>query len=386
MGIFRNKRFLALGFIIVLLAAIPFTIFLLQRQQQSRSGAVKATSITFTPSSQSTTVGGNVSFDIMINPGTNQVSFVKLSLQYDATKLGAASASGTCSESLCANASAFPATLEGPVYSTGTTVVTLSVGADPTRVIQAPTKVGTVTFKALAPTNGTPTQITFGTDTQVLSIASADQPSENVLSTTSPAAVTIDAGAITPTVAASPTPTVVAVASTTPSPTTATNQIPTCTSLTTDRTPSGASPFSVAFTANGSDTDGTISKVTFNFGDGPINDVTVGGGIGTNAVSVQQSHTYNNAGTFTATSTMTDDKGGVSTTTTCTQTVTVTAAVPTVAPTAVPTAIPTAVPTQVAVVTQPPALPPTGPGDTMLLIGGLGAILTVVGGLLFFVL
>ena len=60
---------------------------------------------------------------------------------------------------------------------------------------------------------------------------------------------------------------------------------------------SGAAPLSVNFSGSGSDTDGTITGYAWTFGDG--------------GTSNQQnpSHTYNNAGTFTARLTVTDDDG-----------------------------------------------------------------------------
>ena len=93
-----------------------------------------------------------------------------------------------------------------------------------------------------------------------------------------------------------------------------------------DRAPSGPAPFSLVFTANGTDTNGTIGKIAFNFGDGPVQDVTSGGGIGTKTASTQLSHTYNNPGTFQASVVLFDNDGAISSTSAaCAQAITVTA-------------------------------------------------------------
>lgn len=355
-----GKKFLLLGIIVVLLASIPATLYLLQKRQEVRTGAVASTTLSFSPATKTAGLGDEVKLDIMVNPGQNQVSFVKLNISYDPTKLSTV-------ENSLVPASAFPATLEGPTYTSGNIDASLSIGANPADVIQSPTKVANLTFKTLAITEGSPTQISFGSQTQVLSIAQTDLASENVLSNTSPALITINpAGAVTVT----PTITI----TTTPSATgpAGQNLAPTCTALNVDRITSGTAPFPITFTANGSDSDGTISKVKFNFGDGPVTDVTTAGGIGTNNVSVQTAHTYNNPGTYTASAIFTDDKGAVSTLTdTCKQTITVAGTTPQ------PT---------VAASTPIPTLPPAGPDGKVLGVGIAGIILSILGGILFFAL
>ncbi len=354
-----GRKFLLLGIVVVLLASIPVTLYLLQQRQEVRSKAVASTTLSFTPPTASSSVGQEVKLDIMVNPGQNQVSFIKLNISYDPTKLSA------IENALVANPGTFPATLEGPIYTSGNINASLSVGANPTSVIQQPAKVATLTFKALAVTEGSPTQVSFGNQTQVLSIAQTDQPSENVLSNTSPALITITSS--TPSASVTPIPPQ-------PSGPVTQNLAPTCSALNVDRTTSGVAPFAITFTANGNDTDGTINKVTFNFGDGPIADVTTAGGIGTNSVSVQTSHTYTNPGTYSASSIMTDNGGALSTLNdTCKQTVTVSSATPSAAPT-------------VAVSTPAPTIAPSGPDGKVLGIGVAGAVLSIIGGILFFAL
>lgn len=370
----NKKKILIIGFIVALIIAIPATILVLKQQTQTQSKATPATTLSFSTLSNPVTVGQNFSMDIIMNPGSNQVSFVTLSLQYDGSKIK------RLSNGIVPNATAFPTTLEGPIYdqcsgNNCTMAITISVGADPTKVITATTTIATVNFQAIATTNGTPTQITFGQATKVLSIGPSDQPSENVLSSSTPGQVTIVDNSPSVTVTGTPVPTNAPtdtpVPTNPPAPTSgSTNQPPACSSLALSQN-SGQAPLAITLTANGTDSDDTISKVTFNFGDGAVQDVTTGGGIGTNSVSAQVSHTYNNGGTFTATALMTDSRGSISDTTTCSQTVTVTSASgsATITGTVTPTVTPKLI---------------TGPAETIMGIGAVGIILSLVGSFLIF--
>ena len=415
---FSGKKIFLGGFIAVLLVGIPLTVYLLQQQQEVRSHAEKSTNISFAPDSTQTTplqknVGDVIPLDITINPGKNLVSFVKLEIQYDPDKLATDSAN-----SFVANNVVFPSILEGPIYSPGKISVTLSVGPDPTKAIQTTVKAGTLTLKAIANTPaGTPTVVTYGAATQVLSLGSNDQASENVLSSPIPAYINIGgsvpypSGDI-PTAVPSgeePTPTYAVVPTTpvdqptdTPAPTTPVDQptatpslsvtptgtesgknggpnvAPVCNNLTLDRVATGNAPYSITFGANGSDSDGTISKVTFNFGDGQVSDVTQAGGIGTATVTnAQVSHTYNNPGTYQASAVFTDSGDAVSATDNCTQTITVnTPGSGGGGNTVVEQASQSALPT----------VPPTGSTEVAIGIGIAALLLTIGGTLLFFIL
>ncbi|MEX2013136.1 MAG: PKD domain-containing protein, partial [Candidatus Levyibacteriota bacterium] len=299
MSFFSGKKIFLLGFIIVLLFAIPLTVYLTQQQQDVTSQAAPTTTLSFVPTSRSMNVGDTTSFDVMMNPGSNQVSFVKLTLTYDATKFTVDPASG-----LAPNTSAFTV-LQGPTYGSGIVSVTLSVGSDPAKVISTTTRLVTLTLKATAGTSGSTTPIAVDrSQTQVLSVAEGDQANEDVLAgQPAPATVTISGSSTSGS---------------------SSNMPPVCNSLVLDRSSTGAAPYSLTFTASGKDDDGTITKASFTFGDGKIGDVTTGGGIGTNTVNAQISHTYQNAGTYNASVILTDNSNATSATTTCTATVTVT--------------------------------------------------------------
>jgi len=386
MSLPSGKKLLLFGFIAVLLVAIPLTVYIVQQQQQTQGGAAPSTTLGFNPASKTIAVNDTVSLDVMMNPGTNQVSFVKLIINYDATKLATAAA-GTAicpqkpDDALCPNVVAFPSVLQGPTYGPGTISVTLSIGGSPQNIVQTATKIASLSFQALTSTDPGTTKITIDSQQgQVLSIASTDQFNENVLSSVSPAAITITAAAVTPspsptpTPSPSPTPTAVPTSEPTAVPTseptaTPNAQAPTCESLTLSGEATGTAPYSLTFTATGTSSASTISKVTFNFGDSAIQDIPQSGG--PSSISVQASHTYNSAGTFVASSSLTDALGNVSNTTACTKTITVN-----MAPTS----------TVIAQATPVPPLPPTGPDWKILAIGTVGTILSIIGVLLFFAL
>jgi len=388
-----GKKLLLLGAVLILLVAIPLTVYLAQKQQETRSRATKATTLSFLPvSSQSTPiqkqVGQTTSLDVMMDQGTNTVSVVDLHIVYDPTKLATSSSSTTCKESICNNPNAFPTVLNEARFTPGNIYITLgripkssNQSVDITNTYQQTAKIATITFEAIASTT-TPVQISFGNATRVLSSADrADAASENVLSSTSNAFIAIAAGP-------SPTPT--------PTPVAGNNQPPVCNALNVDRTLSGPAPFPITFTANGTDSDGIINKVTFDFGDGPVQNVTEGGQIGTKSVSAQIAHTYNNSGTFKALAILTDDKGGISTSSAiCSQTITVTPSVgsgggsssgsATPTPLPLPTSTPTSTPIPTPIQQQLPIANP-GPSNTIVGAGIVGAVLSIVGAILFFAL
>lgn len=376
---FSAKKLLLIGFILILLVAIPLTLYFIQQQQEIRSRAQAATTLSFTPATSSVNVGDVVSLDLMVNPNSNLVSFVRLEILYDSTKL--ATASGDQGKAFEPNTLAFPSVTEGPIYEDGKILVTLSVGSDPTKAIQTPTKVATFQFIAKEPTD-TPTQVTLGaTQTQVLSIGPEDQASENVLSSTSPAAISIG-GALSPTL--TPTPTIPVTPTPTPT-TTASNTLPVCSTFTAT-VASTSAPVDVKFNVVGSDADGTIEKVTINYGDNNVINYTEN--LGVKNINTTYTHTYTAAGQYTAQALLTDDQGGVSSAQSCQTTVTI-AQEPTATPTGTltptDTPTPTATPTT-GVDTPTPTLEAPGPGATVIGIGAFFTVLSIIGAILFFTL
>lgn len=382
MSIFSSyKKIFLLGFIIVILLAIPFSVYIAQKRQQTTIQAVKSTTLSIDPAQTSIKVGDTLTLDIVLDPGTgataNQVSFVKLSISFDASKFS------TANNSLAPNPDSpntLTSILEDPVYGAGKASISLSIGADPTKVVTTKTKIAKLQLKALVPTTvDSPSSVTFAGDTQVLSIASTDQTSENVLSTTVPSRVTIasSATAPTPTSAASPgspgspsvTPTRIPSAPTLPPSFGSIGNAPVCSNLSVDSLTTGVAPYTLTFTAVGSDSDGTINKISFNFGD-TIEALTFGGGIGTSTVSGQIVHTYNTPGIYTAYAILTDNANNLSNQVDiCTKNITINSL---------------GIPSPTIFAQEP--LPPTGSSETMLGIGILGAIFTIIGTALFILL
>lgn len=199
---YNNKiKYIIAGFFVIALVGIPVLVSITQKRQELRSRATASTTLYFTPTASASSplqakVGDSLVFDIMLDPGTNLPSVVKLEIQFDPAKLQASPTS------FLANLEAFPTTLEGPRLENGSLSVSLSTGSDTTRAIQSITKVGTLTLTALSPTGDIPTAITYGANTLALSIASTDRANENILSTAIPAYVQIP-DLITPTPSAS---------------------------------------------------------------------------------------------------------------------------------------------------------------------------------------
>ncbi len=204
-----------------MLVSIPLAIFLTKKPQEIRSRANTSTMLYFSPDTTNSNplqknINDPVSLEIMINPELNLVSFVRLQVKFDPTKLALIPANF-----FVPNINAFPIVVEGPVTTADTMAVSLSVGSDPTRAIQKTTLLGTINFKTIGTTDNTPTQVTFTNLTQALSAGPGDQASENILSTTTTANIAIINGTISPTITEIPTitPSGTPSATTTPFPT-----------------------------------------------------------------------------------------------------------------------------------------------------------------------
>ncbi len=401
------KRLFILGFVFVLLLAIPLTLFLLGEQTKTRSGASPATRLSFVPASKDVNVGDAFSLDVSLNPGTsgtpNVISFINLNIQYssnlalDTTK--GDNNSGITIHPVNGKALVILTPLSAPQCGAATCLVTLSLGVNPgdqgiQTVIPALITLYMVAQSASDPNNQSTIDLS---SSKIYSTGQNDQPSNNVLTGADPATINVTAPSTTPSpsVTDSPTPAGGETPTDTPVPggggnptdtpttvpgsTTGTPQAsgtPTCTSLAVDNL-NGNAPLTVNFTTTGNDADGSVSKITYNFGDGQVQDITSGSGIGTTVVNSQVAHTYNSDGTYTASSAITDGGGAVSDPGACTQTITVGSGGGTSTPSATMIAkAPTATPT----------IPSSGPGETIVNVGILGGVLSVLGAILIFAL
>jgi len=190
MNTITNKHVIVGIVLLAIFISIPLTISMLSKEQQDQSNAAASTSLSFTPGSStsapiSAKVGGTVNLDLYVNPGTNDVSFVKYIVSYDPSKVKLVT-----TDPVDLNSTVFT-NVEGPVITSGQIAQSVSIGSDPTKVITQSTRVATLHFTAIASTNGGTTPVTFNSTTEALSAGPSEQASENVLSTTSPAIITI---------------------------------------------------------------------------------------------------------------------------------------------------------------------------------------------------
>lgn len=406
MGSISRKKLLLIGVLVVLLVTIPLTIFLISQRQDVRTEAQAATTLSFEPQSSANapieySQGDNITLDIYADPGeVNLIQFIELEILYDPTKISTPEAGV---ESIEIESGSLTL-VDGPVATEGKIALTLSTGVDPSSLISTRQKIATLNLKALENTDGVPTAISFGPSTIVSSAAETDETTENVLSGALSAYINILPSSeispsvspepsspaptnTTPTVGLSPAPTSTLSATTTVTPTgtsgTSTNISPVCLALEADRAPSGASPFSITLTARGSDQDGTISKATVSFGDGQVMDITNSGGIGSSTVAASAAHTYQNAGTYTATAVLTDSDGGVSIDN-CNITITVTESTSSSQTTGTSgdgsTTTTSVAPTSV------PNLPATGPDQRFIILGSIAGFITLIGAIIFLAL
>ncbi len=369
------KKLILLGFGLALLIGLPLTIFILQTQTQPTTKAAPVTKFSF---SGPTSVALNQNFDenLVVDPsGQNQVSFVKFTFTFDPTYIATISATP-----VSINQSTYTL-LEGPTITCATLctiTATISVGSNQNAIIKSPTTIATIHFTALANTPVTGgTQLLFvAGQNQALSVSTSDQAAENVFESGTPQTITIGAtsggGAPTDTPvpgSATDIPTPTGDLGTGPGSdtgsggTTGTNGTTVaCTSFTVDKA-SGNPPLQSTFTTVGSSPNDTITQLVVTYGDGSSDTITSGSGIGTGSVNNQITHTYSSNGTFTASASLTTAGGATSDPTTCKLTITVGNGISSVSATPMVNG----------------KLPSTGPGDTFMIVGGAGAVISILG-------
>ncbi len=184
-----KKKFAILGIVILLylILLLPLIFINLKKPQELQSKAATASSILyFEPVSSPAKpihkkIGDTITLNVMLNPGKNLPSAIKLQILIDQAKLKI-----TGSSAFAPNTSAFPVALQGPLVDSHGIMVALSIGIDPTKAIQTTTRIGTLTLTAVNETN-TQQAIAFGKDTSVVSLAGQDKALDNVLATTNPA-------------------------------------------------------------------------------------------------------------------------------------------------------------------------------------------------------
>lgn len=212
------KKILVVLIIFLILASIPLTVYLVKRRQELRKMAAPATTLSLSPSSITRNVGETFSLDVVVDTGENTISAAEIYVIFDSSKLEG--------QSILAG-NFLPVVLVNGNISGG--LASMTLGSQPNEPKQGRGTLTSITFRAVAATEGIPIEIRFGANTQVAGI----EEQGNVLTGTTLASVTILAAGPTltptpptgPTVTPSPTPT--SPPGATPTPTTAPTVTPT---------------------------------------------------------------------------------------------------------------------------------------------------------------
>lgn len=392
---FSRKKIFLFGFLLVLLLAIPLTVFVVQQQQETRTQADAATILQLcapedtncppllppfgTRSSQTIQKGEEVKVDVKVNTQTNSLTSLNFVVNYDPEFLTLKE------EGFEQDAASGFVVIPGSIdtSSEGSVSVQMEINAaNPTPGISGVQKLGTLVFVATEATAteeipDASTKVDFDqTLTDARSSDASSEGNEPVIQSRigSDIIITASEGEPTDEEEEDSNDDGEETDDTTDEDAEGgvTNEPPVCDSFTVDPEASTSAPLIVTFTAEGSDSDGIIDKIGFSFGDGNTKDLTETGGIGEeSAASAELSHTYQNAGNFTATATFTDDDGAASDIGSCSKVISITASGSAqITPTPTPE----------------PTLPPTGPEKTIVGVGILGAILTILGAVVFFAL
>jgi hypothetical protein len=231
------KRIVLIIVSLVMILAIPITVFVAMRSQEVRKKATPATTLTLTPTTISKSVGEEFTLEAHMDTGTNQIVAVDLALSFDPTMLEAL---------WIHNGTMFPNILSSGVVGNGTASIALGA-TNTTTPITGTGTIATIKFKALAATSAQ-VAVRFSSETFV---GALNEGSTNALTSSIPATITIGGSSSTDTTI-------------TPTPTTATNS-----SITPTITPTGSITPTLAITpTNGA----TPSAVTI---DSPLKNESV---------------------------------------------------------------------------------------------------------------
>lgn len=184
---------------VIFLVGLVGAVFLIQRQTQLESRAADATTLYFEPQTTASNplqegIDDPITLDIMLDPGTQLVSIVKIDITFDPTFVRP-----IVQSAFLPNTQAFPEMVQQPVIGTNKISAVVSIGANPTKAVNTVTKVATIQLQPLSGTDAnTPTQVVFTTQSQVFSLSEDVAHNQNVLSETSPVYIALSAaGSVT---------------------------------------------------------------------------------------------------------------------------------------------------------------------------------------------
>ncbi|MFZ2025431.1 MAG: cohesin domain-containing protein [Microgenomates group bacterium] len=186
--------FLVVG--LLLLIAVPATVYFVGEQQDIRSRAAPATSLSFNPTTVTKPQDEQFTVNVDINTGTNNVTAVKVVVTFDSTKLEATSIT---------NGAFAPKITASGIVASGNASITVAANST-TSPMNGTGTIAIIRFKGKTGTT-TPVQLKFDTNT----FASGLTESTNVITTMGTASVNISgssaSAAATTTIAPTPTQT-----------------------------------------------------------------------------------------------------------------------------------------------------------------------------------
>lgn len=189
----KRKIFTVLAGVLAIVGLV-ITIFLVQRVQEIRSRAEKSTTLTLAPPNQNVDPGKDAELDVMMDPGVNQVNFVKFTINFDPEIFDPSLVVFNVNED-----SPLEEISEPVLSEDGQATFTLNIGSDATKVVRETIKLGTLILPVKDEAQAGEAEVSFNEDeTQVRSVRSQDTFAENVLSSTTPATVTIGGGICRP--------------------------------------------------------------------------------------------------------------------------------------------------------------------------------------------
>ncbi|MBI4062410.1 hypothetical protein HY410_00655 [Candidatus Gottesmanbacteria bacterium] len=170
------KKLLLIVSILLVIVAIPVTVYLVSQQQELRKRAAPATTLSLTPASTTKTVGSEFSMEVQIDTGDNQVIASELHITYDPVYLEAMTIT---------NGALFPNVLVSGRIEQDTASITVGAPSN-VQPVTGQGIVAVIRFKTLAPTEST--SLRFAETTLVSGLG---EGSTNVLTTTRPATIII---------------------------------------------------------------------------------------------------------------------------------------------------------------------------------------------------
>lgn len=171
------KKILLIVVSLLLLIAIPATLYLVNQRQELRKKAAPATMISLSPSSLTKKIHDEFTIEVKIDTADNQVLTTELHVIFDATKLQALS---------IVNGPLFPNVLASGVVESGGASITVGASS-PTTPVKGVGTVATIRFLAVEKTDA-PVSIKFAANTFVGGLG---EGSKNILIGSSPTSVTI---------------------------------------------------------------------------------------------------------------------------------------------------------------------------------------------------